>query len=117
MSFTEHSVHTSKIVTPIPKWLETERTEYLLAQTSLKAGDPIRALKHAQNCLEIIVENHAPPLEFFLGYEILALVEKARNNSVGFSRATYFATLYFEKLSEDNKLLWATNLEVLQSAE
>lgn len=68
-------------------WLHVERAEYRLAQTYLKAGDTVRALQHAQTCLELSQENDAPALEMFFGYEALALAERARGNTIGFSKA------------------------------
>ncbi|HWU44256.1 MAG TPA: hypothetical protein VN132_12485, partial [Bdellovibrio sp.] len=84
-------------------WLEVERAEYRLAHTFLKAGDLIQALEHAQTCLEITEANKAPALEFFFGYEALALVEKARGNNVGLSKAVEHAESFFDQLKEDDK--------------
>lgn len=84
-------------------WLEVERAEYRLSQTYLKANDFARALEHAQTCLEVAQENNAPPLEFFFGYEALALIEKARNNSIGFSKAVEQVKANFEKLNSEDK--------------
>ncbi len=84
-------------------WLEVERAEYRLSQTYLKANDFAKALEHAQTCLEVAQENNAPPLELFFGYEALSLVEKARNNVIGFSKALEQAKANFEKLSSEDK--------------
>lgn len=84
-------------------WLEVERAEYRLSQTYLKANDFARALEHAQTCLEVAQENNAPSLEMFFGYEALALVEKARNNSIGFSKAVEQVKANYEKLSSEDK--------------
>ncbi len=84
-------------------WLEVERAEYRLSQTYLKANDFARALEHAQTCLEVAQENNAPPLELFFGYEALALVEKARSNSIGFSKAVEQVKTNFEKLNSEDK--------------
>lgn len=96
-------------------WLEVERAEYRLAMSYLKSGDLVRSLKHAQIGLEIMQENNAPALEFFFGYEALALAEKAKGNAVGFTMAYEQAKANFEKLSEDDKswcILALTNLEI-----
>lgn len=84
-------------------WLEVERAEYRLSQTYFKANDFAKALEHAQTCLEVAQENNAPPLELFFGYEALALVEKARDNSIGFSKALEQMRENFEKLSSEDK--------------
>lgn len=84
-------------------WLETERAEYRLSQTYLKAGDLAKALAHAQVCLELGQENSAPALELFFGYEALALVEKARGNTIGFAKALEQVKANFSKLSAEDK--------------
>ena len=84
-------------------WLQVERAEYRLSQTYLKAGNLKKALEHAQNCIEISNENSAPALELFFGYEVLALVEKARQNNVGFDKAVRHAEENFKKLSDSDK--------------
>lgn len=84
-------------------WLQVERAEYRLAHSYLKAGQLKKALEHAQNCIEISRENSAPALELFFGYEVLALVEKARLNRDGFTIALGHANEYFSQLSESDK--------------
>ena len=84
-------------------WLETERAEYRLSQTYLKAGNLPKALAHAQLCLELSQENSAPALELFFGYEALALVEKARGNAIGFSKALDQVKANFGELSIEDK--------------
>lgn len=82
-------------------WLEVERAEYRLAMTYLAAEDLMKALEHAQNCLEIIDKNNAAALEYFFGYEALARIEKKRNNMLGFSKAIEQAQIYFSDLGDD----------------
>ena len=84
-------------------WLETKRAEYRLAMSYLKAANLSEASQHAQRCLEIAAENKAAPLEFFFGNEALALVERARGNSSGYSKATEQLRAAFEQLSDDDK--------------
>jgi hypothetical protein len=84
-------------------WLETERAEYRLSQSYLKAGNLSLALAHAQACIELAQINSAPPLELFFGYEALALVEKASGNSAGFNQALEKVKLNFGKLSAEDK--------------
>lgn len=94
-------------------WLEVERAEYRLSQTYLKANDFVKALEHAQTCLEVVQENNAPPLEFFFGYEALALIEKARNNSIGFLKAVEQVKANFEKLNSEDKSWCESSLSKL----
>ena len=84
-------------------WLEVERAEYRLANTYLQANDLAEALRHAQACLKICSENKAGALEFFFGYEALALVEKERANLHGFQKAVEQIHLYFGELGDDDK--------------
>jgi hypothetical protein len=61
-------------------WLETERAEYRLAKTWLKAGDAATALQHAQHCLDLIDQQAPTPalaLERFFGYEARACAASA----------------------------------------
>ena len=68
-------------------WKEIERAEYRLANTYLKAESFDKALIHARACLDIVSENKSEPIELFFAYEVLALVEKARNNMTVFQNA------------------------------
>lgn len=89
-------------------WLEVERAEYRLSQSYLKAGQFEESLIHAQNCIEISSKNSAPALEFFFGYEALALAEKKKSNDLGYKTAVEKNKIYFEQLSEDDKS-WCLN--------
>jgi tetratricopeptide (TPR) repeat protein len=95
-------------------WLETERAEYRLAMSYLKAEDFPKALHHARLCLEIADKNGAEPLEFFFGNEALALAEKALGNGGGYARAVDEARAAFAKLGDDDKAWCEATLKVLQ---
>ncbi len=95
-------------------WLEVERAEYRLAMTYLKARDLVRALEHAQSCLEIVQENNAPSLEFFFGFEVLALAEKARGNSIGYAKAVEHVKTNFAKLNADDQIWCEPSLRKLE---
>lgn len=84
-------------------WLETERAEYRLAHSWLKAGDAEQARRHAQLCLEIVQANAAPPLEHFFGWEALGLAERAAGSISGHERALAQATQAFEALDEADR--------------
>ncbi len=81
-------------------WLETERAEYRLAHSYLKAKDYINSIKHANLCLTICEKNSAPPLEFFFAFEAIALVEKAMAQ---LPRSFPKMESYFSQLSESDK--------------
>ncbi len=53
-------------------WKETERAEYRLAMSHIKAGEPVTALAHARRCLAIVEENGSDPGEEFFGREAIA---------------------------------------------
>lgn len=84
-------------------WLETERAEYRLAHSWLKAGDAEQARRHAQLCLEIVQVNAAPPLEHFLGWQALGLAERAAGSIAGHERALAQASKAFEALDEADR--------------
>ena len=85
-------------------WLETERAEYRLAKTYLAVGDHQRALEHANHCLRISQQNHAPVLELFFAFEAVALSEKEASNQNGHERAVDQARSYYKQLSEEDKV-------------
>lgn len=84
-------------------WLEVERAEYRLAKTFLKADILDKAFSHAEKCLEIISANGNDPLEVFFGMEVLAEVEKARNNGLGCDEAVKCMRESFDKLKPEDK--------------
>jgi hypothetical protein len=81
-------------------WLETERGEYRLAQSYLKAKDFINSIKHANLCLTICEENKAPALELFFAYEAIAGVEKAMKQPL---RSLPQMEKYFSQLTNEDK--------------
>jgi hypothetical protein len=84
-------------------WLETERAEYRLAMSWLKAGDTALARQHAQNCLEIVKAHDDVALEAFFGWEALGVVERAAGNATGHAQAVAQAETAFARLSESDK--------------
>ncbi len=78
-------------------WLETERAEYRLAKTWLKAGDPAQAQQHALQCLAAVQAHGNVALENFFGLEALGLAQHAAGDSSAFAttlaqlRATFAA--------------------------
>ncbi len=68
-------------------WKEVERAEYRVARSFLKADILDKAFLHAEKCLEIVAANNNEPLEVFFGFEVMALVERARRNNLGFEES------------------------------
>jgi hypothetical protein len=95
-------------------WLETERAEYRLSQTYLKAAQPELAVSHAKKCLEICSQNKAGALEVFFGYETLALAEKSAGNTAGFNLAVQNAEQAFTQLTDDEKPWCEASLKKLK---
>jgi hypothetical protein len=96
-------------------WLETERAEYRLAMTWLKAGDADQARRHAQACLTIVAANDGPALERFFGFEALALAEHSAGNSMSLTAAVAAARTTFEKIDADDRVWCAEALEKLNA--
>jgi hypothetical protein len=94
-------------------WLETERAEYRLANTWLKAGDLAEARRHAQACLEIVQAQGDVALEAFFGWEALGLVERAAGNATGHREALARARDAFERLDEGDRGWCRPSLEAL----
>lgn len=84
-------------------WLEVERAEYRLAISWLKAPDLAAARRHARRCLDLVREHEAPALEWFFGYEALALVERALGNAPAAARAVQDMKAAFERLDEADR--------------
>lgn len=94
-------------------WLETERAEYRLANTWLRAGDLARAREHAQACLEIVAANGGAALERLFGWEALGLIERAAGNASGHAQALARAREAFAELDESDRSWCAASLEKL----
>jgi hypothetical protein len=94
-------------------WLETERAEYRLSKSHLKAGDAAQARRHAQLCLEIVQAHAAPPLEHFFGWEALALAEKALLDVDGHAKALAQARQAYEALDDGDKGWCRASLEAI----
>lgn len=58
-------------------WMETERAEYRLAMSHLKAGNAAEALQHARACFEIVEQNGFDPGEEFFAREAIVRVSVA----------------------------------------
>jgi hypothetical protein len=95
-------------------WLETERAEYRLAMSWLKAGDLAQARTHAQQCLEIVAANDGAALERFFGWEALGRVERAAGNATGHAHALAQAEQAFAGLEEGDRGWCEASLDALR---
>jgi hypothetical protein len=84
-------------------WLEVQRAEYRLAVCWLKAPDVAAARRHARKCLDLLREHAAPPLEWFFGWEALALVERASGNLIAQRQAVAHMKAAFAELEETER--------------
>ncbi len=84
-------------------WLETERAEYRLALSWLKAGDVAQARLHAQNCQQIVQAQGNVPLEAFFAGVVMGQVEQAAGNAAGLAQALSQAESAFVGLDEGDR--------------
>jgi hypothetical protein len=96
-------------------WLEVERADYRLAISNMKAGDYTAARRHARRCLDALREHNAPALEWFFGYEALALVERAAGHMDGQSQAVLAMKEAFDRLDEADKAWCRPTLDKMTS--
>jgi hypothetical protein len=84
-------------------WLETERAEYRLAHTWLKAGDAMQAGVHARACLALVQAHDAPALEHFFAWEAIALAAKAAGHASVQADALSAMQEAFQRLDDDDR--------------
>ncbi|MDO9115041.1 MAG: hypothetical protein Q7U63_14770 [Polaromonas sp.] len=84
-------------------WLETERAEYRLAKTWLKAGDAAQAHHHARSCLDIVQANGNVALEHYFGLEVLGLAQRAAGDEAAFAQTVVQMGVTFDALDEGDK--------------
>lgn len=94
-------------------WLETERAEYRLAMTWLKAGEPAQARAHAQECLRIVAAHDGVALERLFGWEALGHVEHAAGDMAACAQALERAREAYAELDEADQAWCAPSLEAL----
>ena len=82
---------------------EIASAEYRLSQSYLQASQIEKSFEHAQLSIEACEEYKCSALDYFFGYEAIALAEKARKNDSGYLKAVEKIKIYFEQLSEDDK--------------
>ena len=94
-------------------WLETERAEYRLAKSWLKAGDPAQARHHARSCLDLVRQHEAPALEEFFAWEALGQAERAAGDGAGHAQALQQARAAFARLDEADRAWCLASLDAL----
>ena len=97
-------------------WLETERAEYRLAMSWLKAGETTPARQHAQNCLEIVKAHDDVALEAFFGWQALGMVERVAGNPTGHAHAVAQAEAAFARLAAGDQGWCRASLDKLRSS-
>jgi hypothetical protein len=79
-------------------WLETQRADYVLAKSCLRAGHLPAAASHAVDCLNLCRANDAAPIDLFFAHEIAALAAKALGYGSAFEAARQSALNAFDAL-------------------
>lgn len=97
-------------------WLETERAEYRLALSWLKAGHIDQAHLHSQNCLQIVQAQGDVPLEAFFAWVVVGQIEQAAGNSAGLAQALSQAQGNFARLDEGDRGWCQPSLDKLAAA-
>lgn len=90
-------------------WLEKERAEYRLGKTNLQLNNFEAAMTHADECLNIIISNKAPPLEAFFAYELKCLIHHAEKNKEAFSRSLDLMKREYDSLNID-EIKWCRDV-------
>jgi hypothetical protein len=101
--------------------METQRAEYRLSQTWLKAGDAAQALIHARACWQLVSEHRQPALERFFAQEALALAHAALGDaaapSAAVAAAVAAASTAFAELDADDQAWCRATLQRLHSLQ
>lgn len=83
-------------------WKETERAEYRLAMSYLKAGDAAAALSHALECLRIVTENGTDPGEAFFAHEAIARARLAGGDRAAATEARAAMETHLPKIADES---------------
>ena len=79
-------------------WLETQRADYVLAKSYLRAGQVPAAASHAAACLSLCQAHGASALDLFFAHEIAALAARALGYGAAFEAARQSALKAFDAL-------------------
>ncbi len=94
-------------------WLEEERALYRLARCLVQAGDPHAAAESARHCVDVCRRNDAPAFEQFFGFAVLALTERAADNTADFDAARAEALRWYGQVRADERPWCKADLEAL----
>ena len=84
-------------------WLETQRADYVLAKSHLRAGHLPAAASHAVDCLNLCQANQASALDLFFAHEIAALAAQALGYGAAFEAARQSALQAFDALDAQDQ--------------
>lgn len=98
-------------------WMEVERAEYRLGKTHLQLKNYDQALVHADECLKIIIDNKAAPLEAFFGFELKCTIFHAQKNKEAFARSLDLMKREFDSLTPEDSEWCRDVLTVVENLE
>ncbi|MDE2370129.1 MAG: hypothetical protein KGN16_14260 [Burkholderiales bacterium] len=98
-------------------WLEVERAEYRLASIWLAAGDAVAALRHAERCLQTVVDHEGPAFERFHAWIIVGRAAHAAGRGERHGQARTGARLAWEALSADDRAGTRAELDSLDALD
>lgn len=84
-------------------WINVERADYFMVARYTKAGRMSEALKSAQSCVDICLQNKADDFETFFAYECLVRGYKAVAQDSEQKKAFVTMMSYFDKLTDSQK--------------
>jgi len=84
-------------------WLEEERALYRLARSLLAAGQPVEAIQHAEQCVEVCAANSATPFERFFASAVLARACRESDRAADYRKARNEALDWFDQVPEDER--------------
>jgi hypothetical protein len=82
-------------------WVEIERAHYRLSNSLRLAGHAERAVRHARECLRIVLANGADPFESFHARDVLARALRAYGDAAGSRRERDAAAALVPALEPD----------------
>lgn len=84
-------------------WLEEERALYRLARSLLAASEPVEAIEHARQCVDVCAANRAPAFERFFAYAVLARAYRESDRAPDYRRTRHDALGWFDKVPEEER--------------
>ncbi len=96
-------------------WLEEERAQYRLTRSLLQAGDARSAIANASACIQVCIENHAPPFELFFAHAVHAIALRAAGEHLASASERLRALEQYALVSPDEQTWCKSDLEELGS--